>query len=208
VGCTPYVDPYIPNAGYEKFEAMIQEMAETCQVIAHVGDVMPGSMACTRHLLTKSLSTMVQHGKMQGTMVLYAPGDNEISDCHRSWSSIRESRRAIMARNASLLSSSSSPSSHMIFKAADARQVLIDDLHLNSGKDLTETYNVLSHDMSDQLNMATCEDDSSSSRNCRPYSCDFDKYVEVDSYAIATFEVLGSFWYLGVSEGYIHFMVT
>jgi hypothetical protein len=198
VGCTPYVDPYAPNGGYEKYEAMIQEMAETCQVIAHVGDTMPGSMACTRDLITKSLSTMVQHGKKQGTMVLYAPGDNELSDCHRSFSGIRESR-LLLVRNASSLLSwpSSSSSSVSIFKAADARRVLIDDLQLNSGKDLTQTYHVLNHDMSLQVNSATCD---ASDRNCQTYSCDFDKYVEVDSYAIATLEILGSFWYLAVRE--------
>jgi hypothetical protein len=43
IGCTPYVDPSQPSHGIQKYWKLVQEMADTCQVIAHVGDTKPGA---------------------------------------------------------------------------------------------------------------------------------------------------------------------
>jgi hypothetical protein len=46
VGCTPYVDPSQLSYGIKKYWKLVEEMADTCQVIVHVGDTKPG--ACKR----------------------------------------------------------------------------------------------------------------------------------------------------------------
>jgi hypothetical protein len=228
IGCTPYVDPSQPNHGIQKYWKLVQEMADTCQIIAHVGDTKPGTirvcvkkglakrntecccscccflslyqclrfslnaaaltlrqtsgrMPCTEDIVTASVRYMVDQGNRTGALVLYAPGDNELSDCYQHAAS-------------AVPSSTLSPMD--IVRAADAREFIIQDLRLNSGQDLTGNFAVVNHDMSDRMNRATCDENGN---NCKPYSCDFDKYVEVDNYAIATLEVIGSHWYLDVS---------
>jgi hypothetical protein len=138
-----------------------------------------GRMPCNEDIVTASVRYIAEQGNRTGSMVLYSPGDNELNDCHQ---------------HASAETSMQQPSD--ILRAADARDFIIQDLRLNSGKDLTGQYDVVNHDMSDRMNMATCDANGS---NCMPYSCDFDKYVELDNYAIATLEVTGSHWYLDVS---------
>jgi hypothetical protein len=138
-------------------------------------------MPCTEDIVTASVRYMIDQGNRTGALALYAPGDNEVSDCyHHAASAVPTSTSAMD-----------------IIRAADARDFLIQDLRLNSGKDLTGNFDVVNHDMSDRMNLATCDVNGN---NCKPYSCDFDKYVEVDNYAIATLEVIGSHWYLDVSH--------
>ena len=48
LGCTPYVDPYRMDAGILKYQALVQEMAATCDVIVHVGDTKPGKVSFIR----------------------------------------------------------------------------------------------------------------------------------------------------------------
>lgn len=179
VGCTPYIDPFEPNNGIEKYKAMAREMAETCDVIVHVGDTKPGlKMGCNATVMTLGVQILADAG---ANILLYAPGDNEINDCHRMQSGPPDKRY---------------PSE--ILKAADARQFLIDDLDLTSGMDVTGNVPVKNHDeLSQTDNPATCDENG---KNCRKYSCDFDKYMEMDHFAIATLEVIGSHWYLDVSE--------
>ena len=78
LGCTPYVDPYRPYAGILKYFALVEEMAETCDVIVHVGDTKPGNMACNETLMTQAVHKLIDAVKRHDTLVLYAPGDNEI----------------------------------------------------------------------------------------------------------------------------------
>jgi hypothetical protein len=116
--------------------------------------------------MTGPLKTMAAAAAIHGTMALYAPGDNELNDCHRDGS-----QEAVRAAD--------------FYKAADARAFLIEDMAINSGKDLTGNYDVEQHTL-----VGTIPGTRS------PYSCDFDKYVETETYAVATLEVMGSYWYL------------
>ena len=179
LGCTPYVDPYRKDGGIEKYQAMIEEMAQTCDIIVHIGDTKPGVAPCNETLMTHAIHRLIQAGKEHNTLVLYAVGDNELNDCHR---------------HASAPDGYKVPS--QIVKAIDARNFLTCDLNVNSGMDLTGTYEVEQH-VKAETNLASCYE---TDEPCRPYSCDFDKYVEFDNFAVATLEVLGSHWYLGVRE--------
>jgi hypothetical protein len=168
VGCTPYVDPADPTAGILKYRELVREMAKDCDVLVHIGDTKPGKMACNRTVMTNAVHILEEAGRLENKLVLYAPGDNELNDCHRHNSS-----------------DTKVPSD--IYKAADARKFLADDLRLESLTDLTGRYALDNHDMSDKTVPGTNQS----------YSCDFDKYVELDNYAIATLEVMGSNMYLG-----------
>jgi hypothetical protein len=167
VGCTPYVDPTDPTAGILKYRELVREMARDCDVLVHVGDTKPGKMACNRTVMTNAVHILEEAGRLENKLVLYAPGDNELNDCHRHDSG-----------------NNKVPSD--IYKAADARKFLAKDLRLESWTDLTGRYALENHDMSEKTVPGTDQ----------PYSCDFDKYVELDNYAIATLEVIGSHMYL------------
>jgi hypothetical protein len=180
LGCTPYVDPFRSDAGIHKYEALVDEMARTCDVIVHVGDTKPGKMPCNETLMTHAIHTLIDAGRRYSTPVLYAPGDNELNDCHRHASAPLDRQKA-----------------SQIVEATVARDFLVNDLQVNSGKDLTGTFDVDQHDKSGDTNLATCFETSAP---CQPYSCDFDKYVEFDDFAIATLEVIGSHWYLDVCD--------
>ena len=176
VGCTPYVDPSRNEDGIEKYRALAREMANTCDIVVHVGDTKPGhSMGCNETTMTQAVHILAEEG---ARIVLYAPGDNELNDCHRHKSAPPGQRY---------------PSE--IAKAARARQFLIEDLNLTSGYDVTGKVQVHSHAMPGVDNPATCYGES----GCMPYSCDFDKYIEMDDFSVATLEVIGSHWYLDVS---------
>ena len=176
MGCTPYVDLFDPNNGINKYKALANELAETCDIVVHIGDTKPGkTMGCNETTMTRAVHILVDQG---ASIVLYAPGDNELNDCHRLQSAPVGNRY---------------PSE--IVKASEARQFLIDDLNLTSGYDITGTTQIESHEF-DFINPATCD---SSGSNCSRYSCDFDKYIEMDNYSIATLEVIGGHWYLDVS---------
>ena len=177
VGCTPYVDPFHPFHGVEKYKAMARELADTCDIVVHIGDTKPGeTMGCNETIMTRSVHMLVDAG---ASIVLYAPGDNEVTDCHRLGSAPVGKRY---------------PSD--ILKASNARQFLIDDLNIGSGFDVTGNHEVYGHNLGTHKNPATCHE---TGNNCLSYSCDFDKYIEMDHYAVATLEVLGNHWYLDVS---------
>lgn len=136
-------------------------------------------MPCNATLMTQAVHTLIEAGKQHETLILYAPGDNELNDCHRHASAPLDRQVA-----------------SEIVKAEDARAFLANDLNVNSGMDLTGEYLVQNHDKTD-VNLATCNEHND---QCRSYSCDFDKYVEFDEFAVATLEVIGSHWYLDVSS--------
>lgn len=179
IGCTPYVDPTRTNSGLEKYAKLVEEMAQTCDAMVHVGDTKAGKAPCNSTLMTHAMHTLIDAGKRHQTLVLYAPGDNELNDCHRHQSAPPSRRQ---------------PSEFV--RAVDARQFMVQDLQVNSGQDLTGLYPVEQH-VKTQDNLATCL--PGSGEPCRPYNCDFDKYIELDDFAVATLEVIGSHWYLDVS---------
>lgn len=152
LGCTPHVDPYRLDAGILKYEALVEEMAETCDVIVHVGDTKPGRMPCNETLMTPAVHKLIDAGKRQNTLVLYAPGDNELNDCHRHASAPVERRV---------------PSE--IITAKDDRNFLVRDLNVISGQDLTGTYSIDQHEKS-EVNRATCFEKEEAS--FLSYTCD------------------------------------
>jgi hypothetical protein len=166
IGCVPYVNPADPASGILKYAALVDEMAQKCEIIVHVGDTKAGAAPCNKDLMTGPLKTLAAAAAKYGTMALYSVGDNELNDCHRDGSKVP-------------------PKATDFYKAADARAFLISDMSLNNGKDLTGAFDVAQHTLA-----GTIPGTSS------PYTCDFDKYVETDTYAVATLEVMGSFWYL------------
>jgi len=103
-------------------------------------------------------------------MLLYAPGDNEINDCHR-------------------LVSGKDTVAAAFYRAQHARNFIVNDLNLrNRQTDLRGKDKVLSHKMH-QYRIPGSR---------RLVRCDFfDKYIERDDFAAATFEVIGSHYYQG-----------
>lgn len=167
IGCTPYVDPTKEDHGILKYKALVEDMAEKCDVLVHVGDTKPGKMACNRTLMTNSVHILAAAAASKGKLALYSIGDNESCDCHRH-------------------GSEGVPSE--IYKAQEARQYLIDDLNLRRRRDLTGQYRVIDH-------RAVSKKYGEASNIT--YDCAFNKYVPFDNYAVATLEVIGSYWYLG-----------
>lgn len=166
IGCTPYVDLTVPEDGIMKYNALVNEMAQTCDMIVHLGDTVPGGMPCNYSLIPMALKILRNKAASNNKIALYAPGDNEICDCHR-------------------VGSSSHPRPADIYKAADARQFLITNLGIDSPTDLTKNFKADNH-VIDKILPGTN----------RTFSCDFDKYVALDYYSVATLEVPGSYWYL------------
>lgn len=161
LGCTPYVK--FTTQGLAKYRKLVSDMVQDCDIIVHIGDTKSGRMPCNETLMTESLHILMDAARTEGTMVLYAAGDNEINDCHRF-----------------------APEAADFYRAADARQYLIDHLQLKLPTDLTGQHGVENHKMEGVIPGTTI-----------PYSCEFDKYVATDQYAVATLEVLGSYNYLG-----------
>lgn len=160
IGCTPYVDLSEPDHGVRKYEALVRDMASNCEVLVHVGDTKPGKMACNRTLVTESIHILRRAAG--GKPVLYAPGDNELNDCHRheKWSDF--------------------------LRASDARDFVVHDLKLAQARDITGLHAVEKHELPGSVPGTN-----------KPYRCDFDTYLEMNNYAVATLEVIGSHYYLG-----------
>lgn len=68
------------------------------------------------------------------------------------------------------------------YKASDARAYLISEFGLSRATDLTGAFPVTHH-------------------TGPGLSCDFDKYLEMEDYAVVTLEVMGSQWYLRDETG-------
>lgn len=57
VGCTPYINPYDETAGVLKWNALVHEMAENCDIMVHVGDTKAGGAVCDRDLMVSFSTT-------------------------------------------------------------------------------------------------------------------------------------------------------
>ena len=88
IGCTPYVNPADPNKGINKFKALVEDMADNCDVIVHNGDTKAGSAPCNKFIMTEPLHVIVDAAKAKGAAFLYSIGDNELNDCHRDGSKV------------------------------------------------------------------------------------------------------------------------
>lgn len=166
IGCTPYVDFTVETTGYAKYKALVNDLVRDCAAIVHVGDTKPPAMPCNTTLMTRPVHYLKSVAKVNKRLLLYAPGDNEISDCHR----LKSLNQAAD-----------------IYSASAARQFFVSNLRLNTGRDVTGTYGVRAHAMNGTIPGAP---------DGRTYSCDFDKYVSFDNFAVATLEVPGGHWYL------------
>lgn len=175
IGSSPFVNLNNPHDGFYKYIAVVQEMARTCDVIVHAGDTKPFDMPCNQTTIVRSLNWMRGTATRNNKIALYAPGDSELSHCHRSKSS-------------SGSSSSTAAVSAEYTRASVARKALVELLNLRSTMDLTRQHTVDTH--------FTFRSDKLVPGTNTTYSCDFDKYVELDHYAVATLEVPGSHWYL------------
>lgn len=51
VGCTPYVNPDDETAGILKWKALVEDMAESCDIMVHVGDTKAGAAVCNEDLM-------------------------------------------------------------------------------------------------------------------------------------------------------------
>ncbi len=69
-----------PQEVYQPYEALIGEINKrAAQLVIHVGDTKSGGDACTDQLLSDQLLYLQSFD----APVLYTPGDNEWTDCHR-----------------------------------------------------------------------------------------------------------------------------
>lgn len=51
VGCTPYVNPDDETSGILKWEKLVEEMAESCDIMVHVGDTKAGAAPCNENIM-------------------------------------------------------------------------------------------------------------------------------------------------------------
>lgn len=49
IGCTPYVDLNREDTGLAKYRALIAEMAQTCDILVHLGDTKSGVLVSRQH---------------------------------------------------------------------------------------------------------------------------------------------------------------
>jgi hypothetical protein len=69
-----------PDEVYPQYEALIATInAEKPELVIHVGDTKSGSTPCSDEALSKQLSYLNSFA----APLLYSPGDNEWTDCHR-----------------------------------------------------------------------------------------------------------------------------
>jgi hypothetical protein len=55
IGCTPYVNPYDDAQGILKYEALVKDMSENCDIMVHVGDTKAGAAVCNSDLMVSWL---------------------------------------------------------------------------------------------------------------------------------------------------------
>ncbi len=77
LGDAPYGEPAEVYPTYETLIKTINDRAP--QLVIHVGDIKSGSTPCSDELLSQQLNFM----NTFAAPVLYTPGDNEWTDCHR-----------------------------------------------------------------------------------------------------------------------------
>lgn len=73
--------PYFLAADYERFERLIAEINRRGPAFTiHIGDIKSGSTRCTDEMFL----TIVDYFKTLEAPLIYTPGDNEWTDCHRA----------------------------------------------------------------------------------------------------------------------------
>jgi len=170
LGCTPYVNPTDPLKGINKYIALVDDMADNCDLIMHIGDTKAGSAACMKGLMTDPLHILVDAAKAKGVAVMYGIGDNEMNDCHRD-------------------GSKSVPRYADFYKAEDARRFVLDDmgmnLTVNFDRDVTGVFAAEGHKKNGTIPGTS-----------KPYSCDFDKLMVTEDAVVISLEIPGSNWFL------------
>ena len=53
VGCTPYVNPDDETSGILKWKKLVDEMAESCEIMIHVGDTKAGAAPCNKNIMVR-----------------------------------------------------------------------------------------------------------------------------------------------------------
>jgi hypothetical protein len=77
LGDNPYGDPAAVNPPYEALIAEINSHSPSFTV--HIGDIKSGSTPCDDAMLNQQLAYMNSFA----SAMIYTPGDNEWTDCHR-----------------------------------------------------------------------------------------------------------------------------
>lgn len=77
LGDAPYGDPAVVYPQYETLIKTINDRAP--QLVLHIGDIKSGSTLCSDELILKQRDFMNSFS----APVIYTPGDNEWTDCHR-----------------------------------------------------------------------------------------------------------------------------
>ena len=54
VGCTPYVNPDDLSKGILKWKQLVDDMAESCEIMVHVGDTKAGAAVCNKDLMVST----------------------------------------------------------------------------------------------------------------------------------------------------------
>ena len=79
IGCTPYIRWDDQDGGRRKYQALIEDIANNCDIIVHIGDTKVGKKEkCNEHTMTRAIKSLRDVGREKNKLVLYAPGDNEV----------------------------------------------------------------------------------------------------------------------------------
>ena len=124
-GCAPY-----ETVPYPTWSDVVAHMAESCDLMIHVGDTQSGSTVCNASSMLSPIHAM----KDTGIPTLYTVGDNEVNDCHRA---------------------ASKNQSAEFYVAKEARQLFIDTFYDDLTTDLTGTHPVMTQSEQCPFNVYT-----------------------------------------------------
>lgn len=81
IGDTPYIASNAPGTPYPAFDRLVEAINRDSKVqwVLHAGDIKNGSTVCSDELLLDRLARLNSFEKP----LVYTPGDNEWTDCHR-----------------------------------------------------------------------------------------------------------------------------
>lgn len=82
IGDAPYIASNTPGIAYPPFERLVNEINRDHKIewLLHAGDIKSGSTVCSDEMFADRLSRFNSVQKP----VVYTPGDNEWTDCHRT----------------------------------------------------------------------------------------------------------------------------
>ena len=90
------------------------------------------------------------------------------------------------------------PKGTVLYKVTNVHVFFVSDTSIKSGYNLSGKVKVQHHILAGTIVGSVA-----------PYSCDFDKYVVVDTYAVVlTLELPGSFWFLADQTAKTHIITT